>query len=130
MNKSLSNNEDINKIWNINTCHHQIGKKIVSNAFDIPKGYFVDKQDMCYCCVCYKNRREKAAYYRGDPCKKYAIPKGWVRLGLNINENKAKMNKVFEKWHVSYHGTSSTNVVNIFKSGLVLLKACLLVCLE
>ena len=124
-NKALFDEEknDLNTIWNIRSCHHKMVKKIVSSVFDIPKECFVDKNDRCFCYQCCDKRQEKASYKRGKPAKKYAIPKGWVRLGLDINNTKARMNKVFEEWHVSYHGTSSANVLNIFKSGLILLKA-------
>lgn len=68
------------------------------------KDAFFDKNhDRCYCPNCYKKE-----WYNvidaGDA--KYVIPRGWVRVGLQTDIAFVKAHDVFDKWIVTFHGTS------------------------
>ena len=88
----------------------------------IPDDFFDPKGDTCFCTSCHSLRGDKVIYNRGKPSKQYALPVEWVRFGLKTDSGKCKMNKVFDEWHVAFHGTTKQDVNEIFKSGLVLLK--------
>jgi hypothetical protein len=36
----------------------------------------------------------------------YVIPRGWVRIGLYVDEVKAKIEDIWNTWIISYHGTN------------------------
>ncbi|ETO25503.1 SPRY domain containing-like protein [Reticulomyxa filosa] len=103
-------------------CPSQIAKDILSKHFDFPQTYFDAAQDLCYCDQCCTRRKDNDYYFRGNPPMKYVIPRGWVRIGLQVFKGKADANKVFDEWHVAFHGTDVDGVRNIFHCGLQLLK--------
>jgi hypothetical protein len=47
---------------------------------------------------------------RGDPPEVYALPKGWVRFAIHLSFDEQSK---FNKWQVSFHGTTMSNVVGI-----------------
>lgn len=51
-------------------------------------------------------------FFSGTPSSRYSPPIGWVRIGLRTNDDDQLL---FPKWHVAYHGTTSSNVVGIVK---------------
>ena len=82
---------------------------------------FDTKWDMCFCEQCLGN--SKRVFYRGEPPQKYCLPVGWIRFGLRTREGFAEANKIWDLFHVAFHGTTATNVVAILKGGQMLLKA-------
>eukprot|EP01084_Bolivina_argentea_P105130 188197_1 len=89
---------------------------------EIPSVYYDTNGDMCYCMNCHRKRGDSIIYTRGEPKSDYALPLNWVRLGLITNPGFCKMNNVWDKWHVAFHGTNKDKIIPIFKSGLTLLK--------
>eukprot|EP01084_Bolivina_argentea_P068250 124207_1 len=98
---------------------HLLAQKIFPS---IPQESFDPNGDMCFCNFCHATRGDKLIYQRGDPPKNYALPVGWVRLGLQVDKTKTAMNNVWKEWHVAYHGTKKDIIPQIFKAGLHLLK--------
>ena len=103
-------------------CPKKIAEVILKKYFDFPDDSFDAEGDRCFCILCHSSRGDNMIYTRGKPRKRYALPVEWVRFGLKTDSAKCKMNKVFDEWHVAFHGTSKQDVYEIFKSGLVLLK--------
>lgn len=110
-------------VWNNNICPSKIARAIVKQHLpSIPDLVFHQKGDRCFCVKCHKERGDKVIYSRGKPPKQHALPVGWVRLGLKTDEAKCVMNKVWDEWHVAFHGTTKEVIPLTFKSGCVLLK--------
>jgi neuralized-like protein 4 len=65
--------------------------------------FFENSNDRCYCSRCYKEAWNDFIP-AGD--SKYVIPRGWVRLGLVVDPVTAKAHDIWNKWIVTYHGTS------------------------
>jgi hypothetical protein len=74
---------------------------IISLKWD--KTYFDTSHDRCYCSHCYKDSW-KDVIDAGDG--KYVIPRGWVRLGLHIDPVLVKTQDIWNKWIVTFHGTT------------------------
>lgn len=53
--------------------------------------------------------------------KTYGLPKGWIGLGLAIDQREFDRLQVFENWHVAYHGTTSETAVEILRGSWELL---------
>ena len=66
--------------------------------------FFNDKHDRCYCSRCYKESWHDVID-AGEG--KYVIPRGWVRLGLTIDPVVSKTQDIWNKWIVTFHGTTS-----------------------
>eukprot|EP01084_Bolivina_argentea_P138660 244075_1 len=99
-------------------------KSIFKQEFpNVPSDFFDTKNDICFCEACHKARKDKIVYSRGDPSKRYGLPIGWCRLGLDTPVGFCKLNEVWKKWHVGFHGTTKETVPLIFKGRLILLKA-------
>lgn len=67
------------------------------------ENFFDSSFDRCYCPRCYK-QEWKDVIDAGEG--KYVIPRGWVRVGLRIDVVTAKTRAVWDKWIVTFHGTS------------------------
>jgi hypothetical protein len=67
------------------------------------QAFFDDANDRCYCSRCYKESWNDVIA-AGD--SKYVIPRGWVRLGLLVDPVIAKAHDIWNKWIVTYHGTT------------------------
>eukprot|EP01084_Bolivina_argentea_P277425 473611_1 len=103
--------------------HIEDATTIFNNIFpSIPSSCFDSHGDQCFCNTCHLARKDKSVYPRGTPSKPYALPIGWVRIGLKTDNSECKKNKVWENWHVAFHGTNKKTIPKIFKSGLCLLK--------
>eukprot|EP01084_Bolivina_argentea_P283826 486207_1 len=101
----------------------QTAYNIVTKSLQIPLEFLDASNNKCFCNKCHSNRGDAKYYWRGNPKKKYALPIGWVRVGLKVNEGKCMINNVWKDWHVAFHGCSKQSVWEIFRSGLHLLKA-------
>jgi len=64
---------------------------------------FNDNHNRCYCSHCYKDHW-KDVLEAGEG--KYVIPRGWIRLGLSIDPVLMKTQDIWNKWIVTFHGTS------------------------
>ena len=126
------------KTWKNNDCPINIAKKILSiHLREIPNSYFDPQFNRCYCSQCHskrcrpqnntnsnsnnKNNRNtpKTYNFAGKPSKKYSLPLGFTRIGLETSTAKWEMNNI-DDWNIAYHGCSKYDVVNILKSGLLL----------
>jgi hypothetical protein len=67
------------------------------------KKFFDNTHDRCYCSYCYKDSW-KDVTEAGDG--KYVIPRGWVRLGLHTDPVLIDTQDVWNKWIVTFHGTT------------------------
>lgn len=65
--------------------------------------FFDNSNDRCYCSECYKEEWNDTLD-AGDG--KYVIPRGWVRSGLCVDAVHAKAHDIWNKWIVTYHGTT------------------------
>jgi hypothetical protein len=78
-----------------------------------PNTIFNTKFDRCYCLACYK-------YNWGDVLQagggRYVMPRGWVRLGIQVDTVTAELNDIWNCWQVTYHGTSVEAAISIIKS--------------
>jgi len=114
--------EDVPGDWGNNYCPLNLVRYLILEHFNLNKEYFDASGDLCFCLKCRTDRGDKAAYQRGSPSKKYALPAGFVRLGLRVDPGFAADNRIFKDWHVTYHGTKLATVESIFKGGMILLK--------
>jgi len=80
---------------------------------------FIDfeKNCMCYCETCHKERGDKDTYSRGG--KKYALPLGWVRFALHAGGVQAEALGAFH-WHCAFHGTHPDALSLILGTGRLL----------
>ncbi|CAF3466051.1 unnamed protein product [Rotaria socialis] len=76
------------------------------------KRLFNRKHNRCYCQECYP-ARSKDVFIEGGA--KYVIPRGWVRFGLYIDDAQAEVERIWNKWVVSYHGTSPQSAKSIIE---------------
>jgi hypothetical protein len=76
------------------------------------KRLFNRKHNRCYCEQCYSASSRDFLVEGGS---KYVIPRGWVRFGLNVDDALAEAENIWNKWIVSYHGTSSVAAKSIIE---------------
>ena len=67
------------------------------------KKLFNRLHNRCYCEKCYSLSRKDFLIEGGS---KYVIPRGWVRFGLYVDDAQAEVENIWNKWVVSYHGTT------------------------
>eukprot|EP00667_Euglena_gracilis_P008791 EG_transcript_8905 len=99
------NTDPVCKLW-------QAAKEALKEL-DIPKQFFSDDGNACFCRECFEGRQTVET--RGG--KAYAIPLGWQRFGLATNAGQCAARGVFETWHVCYHGTTQEGVRGIILGG-------------
>jgi hypothetical protein len=121
MNTDMSD-ENIPGDWGLTYCPMQLARYFVLEKYNLNKEYFDSSDDHCFCLKCRTERGDRPSYQKGTPPKKYALPAGYVRLGLRVDAGFAADNKVFEDWHVTFHGTKHSTIESIFRGGMVLLK--------
>ncbi|XP_070552622.1 neuralized-like protein 4 [Ptychodera flava] len=103
------------------TCDYRSLCKRFMDSLDLQAEFFNSKYDMCYCNSCHVTRADSLYYTRGEPAMVYGLPIGWCRFGLHIHKSRANALKVFQKWHVAYHGTTVGAIKNIIETGNLLL---------
>ncbi|CAF4247102.1 unnamed protein product, partial [Adineta steineri] len=64
---------------------------------------FDSSHDKCYCNNCYPATWANVTDAGGQ---KYVIPRGWVRIGLYVDAAIVGVNDIWNKWIVTFHGTS------------------------
>eukprot|EP00042_Codosiga_hollandica_P046839 m.499091 g.499091 ORF g.499091 m.499091 type:complete len:444 (+) comp57317_c0_seq1:2-1333(+) len=104
-------------------CPQALAKRLLRNKFHIDSSFFNPEGDKCFCEFCIKVRGDAPLHSHGVPPSKYALPIGFVLLGILQTPGFLATNRVFESWHMSYHGTKAENLEQIFNGGLRLLKA-------
>ncbi|XP_077984630.1 neuralized-like protein 4 [Glandiceps talaboti] len=87
---------------------------------NVPDGYFDTKYDRCFCNACHMSRGDNLYYSRGIPPKDYGIPIGWYKCAIGVPPRAHTM-RVFEKWHVAFHGTRDDAVKSILECGDLLM---------
>ena len=80
--------------------------------------FFDHRFDECFCDECCASRCEKAAYARGASL--YVTPKGWVGFGLRHHAGWLGAIRVFEDWHVAYHGVVPDDLKTVIEAGALL----------
>ncbi len=73
------------------------------SSLNWPHVYFNNAFDRCYCNQCYPEYKCNSYIVANAP---YVIPRGWVRIGLYVDEVKAKIEDIWNTWIISYHGTN------------------------
>eukprot|EP00698_Gefionella_okellyi_P008114 TRINITY_DN1998_c0_g1_i1.p1 TRINITY_DN1998_c0_g1~~TRINITY_DN1998_c0_g1_i1.p1 ORF type:complete len:1099 (-),score=191.89 TRINITY_DN1998_c0_g1_i1:76-3336(-) len=72
---------------------------------------------VCFCdsCAC-EHGQADAEHMRGSPPKKYSLPLGWTKVKLSLDVQYAQAMRVFEDWHVAYHGTTREVVPSVLRT--------------
>lgn len=104
------------------SCPCDLVRHLMGAKFNIHRSFFNISGDTCFCESCHKKSGNRVLYSRGEPPSRYVLPVGWMRLGLKVHEGFAESNDIFRKWHISYHGTTASNLEPLFRGGLQLLK--------
>lgn len=86
------------------------------NTLEILPSFINTNFNRCYCRNCYKGQ---SILQRGKPPRRYAIPHGWVRIAIAVDQRFA--NQMFADYHVTYHGTQAKAVKSIVESCQLLL---------
>ncbi|CAF4453865.1 unnamed protein product, partial [Rotaria sp. Silwood2] len=68
------------------------------------EGFFNRQHNRCYCNECYPMSFHDTYETGGST---YVIPRGWCRFGLHVDQVRAKIDKIWDEWIITYHGTSS-----------------------
>jgi hypothetical protein len=85
------------------TCSYQMLCNEYLLSLDWPQIYFNNAFNRCYCDQCYSKYKRDSYMVANAP---YVIPRDWVRFGLYVDEVKASIEKIWNTWIISYHGTS------------------------
>eukprot|EP00118_Oscarella_pearsei_P020689 m.225797 g.225797 ORF g.225797 m.225797 type:complete len:607 (+) comp40020_c0_seq7:87-1907(+) len=99
------------------TCQYQVRCREVVEALKVPGRLLDAEWNKCYCSECYN---EEDVYLRGNPPKRYGMPKGWVRFGIKV-DSCLDVTDIFNSYHVAFHGTSWGAVKKILESRQLLL---------
>ncbi|CAF0748291.1 unnamed protein product [Adineta steineri] len=75
---------------------------------------FDSSHDKCYCNNCYPATWANVTDAGGQ---KYVIPRGWVRIGLYVDAATVGVNDIWNKWIVTFHGTSLVAAKSIIHNG-------------
>ncbi|CAH1250762.1 NEURL4 [Branchiostoma lanceolatum] len=103
-------------------CDYWLACQRFKNTLGIADTYLSPDHNMCFCKTCHTDRGESDSYSRGNPKKKYAVPVGWGRFGLNTNKvSEDKEVNVFANWHRAYHGTVPNVVKKILQTSQLLM---------
>ena len=86
-----------------------LGRELVE-VLGWDKNFFNNQHDHCYCGNCYKDSWKDTIDAGSD---KYVIPRGWVRLGLHTDPVLIKTQDIWNKWIVTFHGTSRVAILSI-----------------
>jgi len=75
-----------------------------------PRDYFNSRFNRCYCSQCYPESYNDTYKIAGNT---YVIPRGWVRFGLYVDKVKADHENIWDRWIVTYHGTTIPAALSI-----------------
>lgn len=77
------------------------------------QSYFDESFDECYCDVCYPSSEDDVVT-AGNA--RYVIPRGWARIGLYVDRVVEEEHDIWDKWIVTFHGTSLIAAQSILKN--------------
>ncbi|CAF0824476.1 unnamed protein product [Rotaria sp. Silwood1] len=80
------------------------------NSLNWHKTLFDDSQDRCYCTKCYPIPWDDVI---STGNANYVIPRGWTRLGLRVDPMLVDAYDIWNKWIVTFHGTTKTAALSI-----------------
>ncbi|UJR14347.1 hypothetical protein I4U23_001343 [Adineta vaga] len=89
--------------------YHELAREFI-NTLNWHSTFFDNKNDRCYCSRCYK---ESWVDVTDAGNSTYVIPRGWVRLGLQIDPVMMKSQDIWKKWIVTFHGTTKVAAQSI-----------------
>ncbi|CAD5115974.1 DgyrCDS4905 [Dimorphilus gyrociliatus] len=75
--------------------------KYFKTELSIRDSYKAERHSKCFCHNCHLYRKDNDYYHRGKPLRKYVLPLGWYRIGLNVHDTHATVYD-FEDWHRAY----------------------------
>ncbi|CAF2921942.1 unnamed protein product [Rotaria sp. Silwood2] len=108
--KSMQNTPDtltkpitVTTLFQISQCFSVLLAKEFVNSLNWSKALFNDSQDRCYCTNCYASSWDDVIS-AGNA--KYVIPRGWTRLGLHVDQMLDDEHDIWNKWIVTFHGTT------------------------
>ena len=84
-------------------CSSVILAKEFLNSLNWRRTLFDDSQDRCYCHNCYLACWSDILPAGND---QYVIPRGWVRFGLRVDPIYTNEHDLWNRWIVTYHGTT------------------------
>ncbi|CAF1241585.1 unnamed protein product [Adineta steineri] len=93
-------------------CSYQALAREYLSSLNWDKEFFDHANDRCYCSRCYKETW-KDVIDAGN--SQYVIPRGWVRLGLQLDPVIMKTKDIFNKWIVTFHGTTKIAAQSILQ---------------
>ena len=68
------------------------------------ENYFDRSHNRCYCSQCYPSSQRDTLQTAGYL---YVIPRQWCRFGLHVDQVRVRVNQIWDKWIITYHGTSA-----------------------
>jgi hypothetical protein len=90
------------------------------DTFDLDRDVFNDQHDICFCASEGCAGRHPDLDERG--AKPYGFPKGWCGFGIHVDQNEARRRKIWQDWHVGFHGTNKSVVSTMLAGAGQLLK--------
>ena len=87
-------------------------------SMGLPNFFFDTSVAICYCETCHKLRSEEVIQSQGDPKKKYALPIGWVKFPLKVQQKEGNEDR--DLWHIAYHGTNPGWIRRMMDTGKLL----------
>ncbi|CAF4119094.1 unnamed protein product [Adineta steineri] len=73
---------------------------------------FDSSHDKCYCNNCYPTTCANVTDAGGQI---YVIPRGWARIGLHVDTVTVGLNDIWNKWIVTFHGTTVNAAESILR---------------
>jgi len=84
-----------------------------ADSLGLPEGTFDPTHNCCYCHRhCAAGHPNKS--FRGSNV--YGLPKGWCGLGLKVDAADFDRRRIFQEWHVAFHGTTVETITTILKT--------------
>ncbi|CAF1285276.1 unnamed protein product [Rotaria sp. Silwood1] len=80
----------------------KLAKEFV-DSLNWPKSLFDETHNRCFCTDCYPSTWENLLLAVGSH---YVIPRGWTRLGLHVDPMFKEEHNIWNKWIVTFHGTT------------------------
>ncbi|CAF5119080.1 unnamed protein product, partial [Rotaria sp. Silwood1] len=80
----------------------KLAKEFV-DSLNWPKSLFDETHNRCFCTDCYPSTWENLLLADGSH---YVIPRGWTRLGLHVDPMFKEEHDIWNKWIVTFHGTT------------------------
>ncbi|CAF2990997.1 unnamed protein product [Rotaria sp. Silwood2] len=100
--RTSSNKGSLPSKVNYKCGHMKLAKEFVS-SLNWVESLFNPFYDACYCKNCYPSECENVTA-AGNA--EYVIPREWVRLGLRVDPVIQEHHDIWNKWIVTFHGTS------------------------